>query len=99
MPGSAGSLNQAADTGYRDQPETLSLSVAAWHWLAVQRYCSPQLQPRLSGYVRPGGQLVLSGILVEQVPEIQAAYSGEFEGFVVRSEGSWAMLTATKAVR
>ncbi len=29
------------------QAETLSLSAsdAAWHWLAVQRYCSPQLQP------------------------------------------------------
>ena len=27
------------------QAETLSLSDAAWHWLAVQRYCSPQLQP------------------------------------------------------
>jgi hypothetical protein len=33
-----------------------------------------ELQPRLSGYVKPGGQLVLSGILREQVPEIREAY-------------------------
>lgn len=55
-----------------------------------------ELQPRLSSYVRPGGELVLSGILVEQVPEIQEAYSGEFEGFAVSSENGWAMISARK---
>lgn len=55
-----------------------------------------ELKPRLAGYVRPGGRIILSGILQEQAPEIQEAYRDEFESFEMQTEGSWALLTAVK---
>ncbi|GFR45308.1 hypothetical protein Agub_g6668 [Astrephomene gubernaculifera] len=55
-----------------------------------------ELQPRLSGYVRPGGRLLLSGILAEQAPEVIAAYSPQFGDFSMQVEQQWAALMATK---
>ncbi|GIL74321.1 hypothetical protein Vretifemale_4374, partial [Volvox reticuliferus] len=55
-----------------------------------------ELQPRLSGYVRPGGRLMLSGILYEQAEEIKMAYSREFEDFSISTDQQWALLQATK---
>ncbi|GLC35297.1 hypothetical protein PLESTB_000579800 [Pleodorina starrii] len=55
-----------------------------------------ELQPRLAGYVRPGGRLMLSGILYEQTAEIQQAYGRDFEGFTVATDQQWALLQATK---
>ncbi len=47
-------------------------------------------------YVKPGGILMLSGILYEQATEIQAAYGGEFQDFVVKTDQQWAVITAVK---
>ncbi|PNH11948.1 hypothetical protein TSOC_001159 [Tetrabaena socialis] len=48
-------------------------------------------------YVRPGGRLLLSGILAEQAPEITAAYAAAgFEDFRVQTDLQWALLTARK---
>ncbi|KAG2426056.1 hypothetical protein HXX76_013246 [Chlamydomonas incerta] len=55
-----------------------------------------ELQDRLSGYVKPGGMLMLSGILFEQAAEIQAAYGGDFQDFVVKTDQQWAIVTAVK---
>lgn len=55
-----------------------------------------ELQPRLAAYCKPGGHLVLSGILQEQVPDVLAAYEPHFEGFEVATEGSWACVTAVR---
>ncbi|KXZ41329.1 hypothetical protein GPECTOR_547g556 [Gonium pectorale] len=55
-----------------------------------------ELQPRLARYVRPGGLLLLSGILAEQAEEVAAAYASEFGGFEMRTDAQWALLTATK---
>ncbi|KAF8064663.1 prmA [Scenedesmus sp. PABB004] len=55
-----------------------------------------ELAPRLAAYARPGGRLALSGILAEQAPDILAAYGDAFEGFEVATEGSWALVTATR---
>lgn len=56
-----------------------------------------ELAPRLAAYCAPGGALVLSGILQEQVPDIQAEYASRgFKDFEVATEGSWALLTAVK---
>lgn len=38
-----------------------------------------QLAPQIIPLVRPGGRLVLSGILAEQAEEVRAAYEGDFE--------------------
>lgn len=55
-----------------------------------------ELGPRLSQYVKPGGQILLSGILMTQVKEIQQAYEKDFEGFEVRKEEVWALIKAYK---
>eukprot|EP00798_Chlamydomonas_sp_ICE-L_P024394 gene24394-9998_t len=54
------------------------------------------LAPRLTAYVKPGGTMLLSGILTEQVPEIRVAYGAAFHDLEVESEGLWACITATK---
>ncbi|GFH26648.1 uncharacterized protein HaLaN_24827, partial [Haematococcus lacustris] len=53
-------------------------------------------QPRLTSYCRPGGLLLLSGILEEQVGEIRAAYAPHFENFEVLTDGAWAAVTAVR---
>lgn len=55
-----------------------------------------ELQPRLTGYLRPGGLLAVSGLLTEQVPDIIAVYKDSCKGFEVVSEGIWALVTAVK---
>ncbi|KAL0043426.1 hypothetical protein WJX79_004460 [Trebouxia sp. C0005] len=54
------------------------------------------LQPRLSAYVKPGGHLLLSGILESQVAKVQDAYQGSFADMQYKQENSWALLTGVK---
>ncbi len=53
-----------------------------------------QLMPELVGHVRPGGKLLLSGILAEQVPEIEAAVmsAGPARRVEQRTRGDWVAL-------
>eukprot|EP00879_Flechtneria_rotunda_P033157 GHRR01036694.1.p1 GENE.GHRR01036694.1~~GHRR01036694.1.p1 ORF type:complete len:182 (+),score=51.90 GHRR01036694.1:303-848(+) len=53
-----------------------------------------ELQPRLTAYCKPGGQIALSGILDAQAPDVIEAYSPGFEGFQVHTDGGWALVTA-----
>ena len=55
-----------------------------------------ELRPRLTQYVKPGGKIMLSGILLTQVAEVQAAYEDSFEKFEVHTEELWALLTAVR---
>lgn len=56
-----------------------------------------ELAPRLARLCAPGGRLLLSGILAEQAPEVQARYASlGFARFAVETEGSWAALSAVK---
>lgn len=54
------------------------------------------LAPRLSGLVRPGGHIVLSGLLAAQVDPCLAAYAPSFNMEPVQIEGEWAMLTGRR---
>ena len=45
----------------------------------------------LAAVVRPGGRLVLSGLLTEDVPAVRTAYAGLGEA-EVRTEGAWSAL-------
>lgn len=56
------------------------------------------LRPRLSSYVRPGGSLALSGILVEQAPAVVEAYAADFDDLNVQQEGHWALVTGVRRV-
>jgi ribosomal protein L11 methyltransferase len=54
-----------------------------------------QLAPQIMALVKPGGTLILSGLLDNQVAEVSNHYAGkiDFEGY---SDDNWAMLAGTK---
>ena len=54
-----------------------------------------QLAPRLAALVRPGGMLVLSGLLANQAEEVEAAYTAHFV-LERRVHDGWAMLAGHK---
>jgi ribosomal protein L11 methyltransferase len=53
------------------------------------------LAPRLTGLVRPGGTLVLSGLLASQADEVQAAYAADFRFEPLWRDG-WALLAGRR---
>ncbi|MGB5291203.1 MAG: 50S ribosomal protein L11 methyltransferase [Lysobacterales bacterium] len=55
-----------------------------------------ELAPRLSASLRPGGSLALSGILEEQAPELEKAYSADFPGLQKKVLNGWVLLTGIK---
>jgi ribosomal protein L11 methyltransferase len=55
-----------------------------------------ELAPRLSAALRPGGQLVLSGILQEQAKEVINAYQDDFPDLKVKLLDGWVLLTGQK---
>jgi ribosomal protein L11 methyltransferase len=56
-----------------------------------------QHAPLFATSVRPGGALVLSGILETQVERVTAAYEREFAGFEVARRDGWARLSALRS--
>lgn len=52
-----------------------------------------ELAPTLTGHVRPGGRLVLSGLLGEQAEEVMAAYAADFDFDPPAIKEGWARLT------
>ena len=55
------------------------------------------LAPLLCGHVRPGGHLVLAGILERQAEELQAAYAPWLPLQVLDSEDGWILMGAARA--
>jgi len=56
-----------------------------------------ELAPRLCGLLRPGGQLVLAGILKQQVHEVRAGFSGWMDLSVFAERDGWSALSGTLA--
>jgi ribosomal protein L11 methyltransferase len=54
------------------------------------------LAPQLAQRVRPGGYIVLSGILAEQTEEILAAYGGDFDLDPVAERDGWIRVSGTR---
>jgi len=54
------------------------------------------LAPLLLGSLRPGGSLVLSGILEEQAIEVMGAYRSHIEQFTMTSDDGWVRLHGLK---
>lgn len=52
--------------------------------------------PVLGRLSSPGCRIALSGLLVDQVPLVRAAYAAEFEDFGIVERDGWALLTATR---
>ncbi len=57
-----------------------------------------QLAPRLAALVRPGGWLILSGLLANQAAEVEAAYAAHFV-FERHERDGWAMLAGHKTTQ
>jgi ribosomal protein L11 methyltransferase len=55
-----------------------------------------ELAPRLSATLRPGGSLVLSGILEAQAEEVGNAYATDFPGLEKMVLDGWVLLTGIK---
>ena len=60
--------------------------------------CGPltELYPRLSAYVKPGGRIVISGLLATQKEDIIETYSAEFYDFKVKQLDDWIRISANK---
>ena len=54
------------------------------------------LMPLLAGRVRPGGRIILSGILAEQADEVVALYSTHHHMHLEKTEEGWALLTGIR---
>lgn len=54
------------------------------------------LMPLLAAHVRPGGRIVLSGILDAQADEVRAVYGGHFLMTHAASDEGWALLTGVR---
>jgi ribosomal protein L11 methyltransferase len=54
------------------------------------------LMPLLAAHVRPGGRIVLSGILVAQAEEVMAIYSAQFDMGHEQDDEGWCLLTGTR---
>jgi ribosomal protein L11 methyltransferase len=55
-----------------------------------------ELAPRLSAVLRPGGKLVLSGILESQAEEVKETYTTGFSGLQQKIMDGWVLLTGQK---
>jgi len=55
-----------------------------------------ELKNIISAYVKPGGKLVLSGILESQAQSVIDAYSDEFSFDPIAVQDEWVRLSATK---
>ena len=55
-----------------------------------------ELAPRLTAALRPGGILVLSGILEEQAEEVKKAYASGFSELHLKLMDGWVILTGKK---
>jgi len=60
--------------------------------------CQPllQLAPSFAEFVRPGGTLVMSGVLVEQIDSIRLGYNQWFNFDQIESQDDWALLVASR---
>ena len=55
-----------------------------------------ELQDVITGYCKPGGLLVLSGILAEQIPRIEAAYGRDFRLDDSVTDQEWARVSGQR---
>lgn len=55
-----------------------------------------ELQSVISAFCKPGGKLVLSGILAEQVEKVESAYQSDFRLETSQIDGDWARVSGIK---
>lgn len=55
-----------------------------------------ELEPRLAALVRPGGRLLLAGVLTTQAAELEAAYAADFDLRLEATRGDWALMVGKR---
>jgi len=67
-------------------------------WVVANILAGPlvELAPTLLRNLRPGGGLVLSGLLADQVPAVSAAYTPAVDWGPVRTREDWALLAGVR---
>jgi ribosomal protein L11 methyltransferase len=55
-----------------------------------------ELAPRLTALLKPGGRLVLSGMLAEQADDVAAAYAGTVDFHTRRERNGWTLLAGRR---
>lgn len=55
-----------------------------------------ELAPQLLAAIKPGGQLILSGILAEQADTIQAAYAKHLSNLTITPKENWLRVTGSR---
>jgi len=55
-----------------------------------------ELEPQLTALTRPGGQLVLSGILPQQAEQVAQTYARDFELDAITTENDWCRISGIK---
>ena len=71
-----------------------SLSHGTFDLVLANILCGPliALEPLLAARTRPGGRIVLSGILESQAAEVTAAYARDFDAGLITAEEGWALV-------
>ena len=88
--------NRAEDTIKSMMPEQFNPQLADVVLANILAGPLIELAPLLSANVRPGGSLVLSGILEEQTGEVEKAYASEFPELQKKVLDGWVLLTGNK---
>ena len=65
-------------------------------WETIHKTEQPVLAPLLADFTRPGGWVVLSGILAEQAEETLAVYRQWFDIDRAGEDEGWVCLAGTK---
>jgi ribosomal protein L11 methyltransferase len=78
-----------------DQPEDFQADVVVANILAGPLR---ELKAVISGYVKPGGHLALSGILNEQAESVRQAYADTFSLDPTTTDGDWCRITGEKSL-
>lgn len=79
-------------------PETMPAPAAQFDLVMANILAGPlqSLAPTLAGFCRPGGELVLSGILAAQADDVAAAYAPFFTMAPAVQRGDWIRLSGTR---
>jgi ribosomal protein L11 methyltransferase len=88
---------QQLQIGYPDDAELLPQS-AQFDLILANILFEPltHLAERFAGLVRPGGQLVMAGMLSEQVAPLSMSYNKWFDIAPETDKNGWALMTATR---
>jgi ribosomal protein L11 methyltransferase len=92
-------LNGLADRLWAGRPEDLATTRVDLVLANILAGPLVALAPSLAALTEPGGSIVLTGILVEQVASVQAIYAQSYVDLVATERDGWVRLVGRRAAR